>query len=498
MNGIGITGWQDGQTDYPLVNAGKFSGVFCDASFVQFDAFVPTLNSFSLISTASQLYDLSKSLKISITMDDGAQDFYVLASEAVKGKSIRLRANSRYYGTLVFGRSILDVTKGVYGSDVIVGASFASSAVRSIDSHKGLYSLQGLGGAVTLELDNTITYNNANHELQAVSIPTNLNTIATSDSYLYLLSSNQRLLRVSNNSPTYTEEYLVTLDKQYDVIYAHGAGKLIGWNNNTKTLYDLTVQPANPIYKATGDHETVNPFIHETLKSFTIDNSGNLIACFSNTLLYIPYSSGSYTITVNNTNRQKKTLYLSNQLANSALINVNGNYLLFVDGAPRYSGTTIIGQYSNTVYAVTGLNFADSSSPTIFRKGMLSMDGLVNVPQIAALFIRSNILYAVANTATSHALYTIDTGTLIVTQLYENSNDALFDRVVGAFSDAHTIEFRAVNPLKTINGLAPTKNMISMVGNNIFDVITSGEASLTFALSIKDANLNIKRVIKYE
>ena len=58
---IGITQWQNNDTEYPLKLAGKVSGIFCDASFVVFDGVIPVLNSVSVNTTQ---------LTLNITFDD--------------------------------------------------------------------------------------------------------------------------------------------------------------------------------------------------------------------------------------------------------------------------------------------------------------------------------------------------------------------------------------------------------------------------------------------
>jgi hypothetical protein len=132
MDGIGIVQWRDQGESYPFQNAGKFTGILCDASFLSFNGVIPVLQ---------QLKLTPDSLTLTVLTYNGALDFVVAIANAIPDAKAVLRYNNIYYGSVVFGANIVDVTSGNYGTKIATKLSFSPITVRMLNSQAGLYSI---------------------------------------------------------------------------------------------------------------------------------------------------------------------------------------------------------------------------------------------------------------------------------------------------------------------------------------------------------------------
>jgi hypothetical protein len=146
-------------TGYPLAVETQYPSVLVDASFVQFDNHVPTLNTIKV--------DSSK-LTIVITFDYGkhtAIEFQKSdydAGEHTQHIRIYQPQTGRYLGTITFGVGVLDLWNSSVGSVIEFNAKFYPFTVRSIPKQDAVYTLDGNYGAVTLSrgsIDTTMFYN---------------------------------------------------------------------------------------------------------------------------------------------------------------------------------------------------------------------------------------------------------------------------------------------------------------------------------------------------
>jgi hypothetical protein len=182
----GITPWQNdnGRSNYPLENnTAVIDNLIVDASFVQFDGYVPTLQSILVSSTDFTVYLLT---------DAGVIGTTFLLSDYQSGlrhMSVYDNANGynkRYLGRLVFGDGANNLWNMSVANLFIFNVGFLTSTVRTIPSTSAIYSINGKFGAIEFgrtTSDTAIFYNvdpaekwiafNAveNHKLPASSTP---------------------------------------------------------------------------------------------------------------------------------------------------------------------------------------------------------------------------------------------------------------------------------------------------------------------------------------
>ena len=468
MNGIGITEWQNNETEFPLVGAGQLSGLFCDASFVSYDSFIPVLTNVTVSETQ---------VILSIQMDDGLQQFAFPIENIKPGFGTRLRSTTRSYGSVVFGRLSEDLVAGTLGSSIASNCRFDSSTVRAIDSTNGIYSVAGLGGAVSILLDGNFMYDTG--VLSAVSLPNSLEVLQTSANQNYVLSANRVLQKVDNSGLM----DLTVMDRAYYQIITHG-GHLIGAaiQNGVTSLYDLATQPS--IRKLTG--------IAATIKAFAVDGSGHLIALIGDKLFNLgdyPYSYNSTTgISTGVTNPVGMTF-------------INGVYLVYTNGMRDYSvgGTVYL---SNFVYSVV----VSGSSATSTFLGLLvdpSIDNSVNftanqhVPWLNGMYIFGTQVYGWSAVNGNYVLFNIDPNSLNVTTINSCQYSSAVSQIAG-FVGGPSITLNSVAPLKTINSLSPVHNQINLMGSDTVSINPSATDTIKVSLAVNDAQLNVFRSKNYE
>lgn len=142
-NRIGILEWSNEHsvTSYPLSKAMKPLDFIVDASFVQFDGFIPVLK--TVVVTRTQLI-------LTITTDAGDVKVTINkpATSTFPGTSVSLESGNRYLGVLVFGQGLADIFTQHLDATLKVNIPFLSSVVRGINSSSGVYSIAGYSGDV--------------------------------------------------------------------------------------------------------------------------------------------------------------------------------------------------------------------------------------------------------------------------------------------------------------------------------------------------------------
>lgn len=210
MNGIAYLD-ENAQTPYPLGVDIGFNSVIVDANFIQFDGFIPILQTIKVdvdSSSGTPQVDIS----ITILFDAGAQTVIVSPTT----QNVYLSAGGRTVGKLVFGVGLSLLSSRFANKLITLNAPFLASTVRSINSKCGVYSLNGHTYTVALQTDdknmyfnisgNTVTWNcvgfpnttggNALKTLNGVS-PDN-NSIYLSDSTLLRIASGPSSLTFSS------------------------------------------------------------------------------------------------------------------------------------------------------------------------------------------------------------------------------------------------------------------------------------------------------------
>ena len=146
-------------TSFPLTEELEVQNFIVDASFIQFDNFIPQLNRIFVDSDAIKLditFDFGKLTSISFTRQA------YLAGENYRHVRIYTPENDRYLGVLSFSSGAQTLWEQNTGRQFTYNIPFYTSTVKSIPSSCGVFLFDNRYGAVELtkpNTDNTIFYN---------------------------------------------------------------------------------------------------------------------------------------------------------------------------------------------------------------------------------------------------------------------------------------------------------------------------------------------------
>jgi len=147
---------------YPLTQETDYQSFLVDAKFVQFDNFIPVLN--------TAFVDNAK-IRLTITFDYGIHTAIELIKsnynlgEAYRSVRIYQPDTARYLGMLVFGDAPSNMWATISGSSIKFNTPFAPETVRSIPKKDAVYTFDGSYGDVQLartEDDAAVFYNTSN------------------------------------------------------------------------------------------------------------------------------------------------------------------------------------------------------------------------------------------------------------------------------------------------------------------------------------------------
>lgn len=131
---------QNSLAQYPFMQSAPISNVIVDASFQQFDNFVPTLNYILVDST---------SLIVNLTYDTGTNNFTLLQSDYNSAINfIRMFDGTRYIGRLTFNDGVNNLWNAYVGQEITFNLPFVATTVRSISSNAGVFSISALYGEI--------------------------------------------------------------------------------------------------------------------------------------------------------------------------------------------------------------------------------------------------------------------------------------------------------------------------------------------------------------
>lgn len=170
MSGILELEWenQNGITSYPFLEDQLFDNLITDASFVQFNNFVPILN-YMLVS--------NNSLEINVTLDSGTSLFTINQSDFVAGLNyIRLITGNRYQGRISFGVGLNELWTNYVGQQITYNLPFSPVTVKSISSTCGVFELLGVKGDIEFTRtvsDENIFYNTISGQITFNAVKNN-------------------------------------------------------------------------------------------------------------------------------------------------------------------------------------------------------------------------------------------------------------------------------------------------------------------------------------
>lgn len=145
-NTYGVLEWtnENGLSGYPLVEPFVLPDFIVDASFTQFDGFIPIFKSV-VVGVAS--------LAIVLTTDVGDISAVIpkpLPSYFPGAFSVAVVAGNRQLGFLTFGQGLAAIFVDYANITLTPGISFHSSVVRGVNSSAGVYLIEGYTGDVNI------------------------------------------------------------------------------------------------------------------------------------------------------------------------------------------------------------------------------------------------------------------------------------------------------------------------------------------------------------
>ena len=155
MQNSGILEWfnENSAGYYPLSKSISVKELLIDASFIQFDGFIPVLKQIQIVDSTVIItiqFDL-----ITLTSTVAAVDYYY-------GYLIRWYSGTRYLGTTILGDGFTTLLNSFSVQTINVNTAFAANTVCSVPSSSGVYSLGGAFGDINFDhlggLDQTVKY----------------------------------------------------------------------------------------------------------------------------------------------------------------------------------------------------------------------------------------------------------------------------------------------------------------------------------------------------
>lgn len=140
---IGILEWtnEHSTTSYPLAKPMSLMDFIVDASFVQFDGFIPILKTVTV-----------KRTQVIITLQTDAGEVKVTVAKpntsTLPGSSVVVESAGRYLGQLTFGQGLVNIFVQYLDAVLKLNIPFVSSVVRGVSSKSGVFSLAGYSGDV--------------------------------------------------------------------------------------------------------------------------------------------------------------------------------------------------------------------------------------------------------------------------------------------------------------------------------------------------------------
>jgi hypothetical protein len=479
---IGITQWYNNETEFPLKGAGNSSGIFCDASFLTYDGFVPSLVSIQLTETK---------LQINILMDDGVQTFSFDKANLHEGKGVRLKSinTGRSYGSLVFGRLTETFLLGILGNNLNPNCRFDPCVVRAIDASSGIFTINGLSGDVTvnlsdLQFNDTYTATPAFH---AVTNPTKLDTVVTDANHVYLYTSLRKVIKVTD-----ALEEIGTLDKEYNVLYnvthsneIHLVG-MMGHGSNSRLYPALNTLPTTSIDNDIPGHAV----------SLVYDNSGGWVYTDDGVIHrlgswdYFPsYSAISDPLSHIDITNPKGMVYFNNK------------YIAFTDGPKDYSPGAEENSYFSSMFYLVDLGDDYVNGIPVTPLGIMS-DGAttpnLHMPWLSHIYIKDGKLHGCSTHNGQLVLYEINLDSLKATPIFTAPYNEELGGVSSVFVGGSVITFNKISPLKSLNSTTAYSNRLNILGSDTMSISQTSSNTLVFNLPIADDVLNVSRSKVYE
>ncbi|RTL07814.1 hypothetical protein EKK58_01315 [Candidatus Dependentiae bacterium] len=119
-----------------------------DASFIQFDGFVPVLKTVTVKRTQLVLALQTDAGEVKVTVNKPS-------SATFPGTGVTIQSGNRYLGTLTFGQGLVNIFTQHLDAVLKLNIPFVTSVVRGVNSKAGVFSLAGYSGDVDIVTGNT-------------------------------------------------------------------------------------------------------------------------------------------------------------------------------------------------------------------------------------------------------------------------------------------------------------------------------------------------------
>lgn len=191
----GILGWlnENGLSYYPMSKDLIVSDLIIDANFVQFDGFIPILETIEVKPNKIILH---------IQIDTGLVLVEILDSYT-KGTGVKIYQDTRYIGIVVVGTGYDTLKRLAINKVLTVNVPFLDIVVRSIPLAAGVFSIEGLTGALTFTKDDTIHFAKTGNTIEWSAV-----ALATPPSSVVPLKSINLIAPEANNINIYDSDLI--------------------------------------------------------------------------------------------------------------------------------------------------------------------------------------------------------------------------------------------------------------------------------------------------
>ena len=479
MTGQGITEYRRYDSSYPLMDS-SLVGLFGDAVFVLFDTETPLLQTITITDTLVFTMQFDGVNSITFSFDPGI---------CLQDTTLTLRANNRYYGSLVVGPLIEQIASGSLGQLITVNCQFSDNTVRTINSKNGVYGIENLSGTVTVSTSDDMPFTTSPiNAINAISLPNKLQTLTTSAQDLYVWdSSNQAMIKLGDTTftnivdPTKITGYIANsavagISAVVATIDGSGNPMLTGliYGPNTTAIYNCSVYPWQLL-------QTVNVTL--------------LDSCALSGSLYGLTSAGIFNFGVYPfTGSAVYPLKITNARHITGVPALSGGYFVVTRPGPQDPNTKT--NTSDLFYQVTVSGGSTTATPC----GILTYASNFHLPTTTALTVSTSIpgtlqLLAVCG----ENVY----GVALDDQYINAGITTLYSGLGASYPKLSLVEggwriiFAPITPLLTINGQPSTSNNIQLLGDDVVMINRTDVNSLTLAVTINDAVLNVTRQTYY-
>ena len=213
-NNYGVLEWgnENSLSSYPLSQWLEVTDFIIDASFVQFDGFIPTLKTLSVNQVRVVLVIGTDAGDLTLTINKPTGSYF-------PGYTVALSLAGRRLGSLVFGQGLVNIFSTHLNTTMRLNIPFLSSVVRGVNSSAGVYSFAGYTGDVQV-------FTGTTRAEQTIFFDQSLNGVAWNAGAL-TASANGIALKTLNSVHPINNAVIIE-DSELIKIYPQAAGLLVG------------------------------------------------------------------------------------------------------------------------------------------------------------------------------------------------------------------------------------------------------------------------------